>query len=162
MAIVARMNVVKATRNFEYWLGLRTHLDKKDLRLKHARMKAELFPFFRATYYRFAQLWPQICPELAKAPHVLAVGDLHVENFGTWRDIEGRLIWGVNDFDETHPMAYANDLVRLGVSAHLAVEAGHLDLKQNDICDSILEGYRESLREEGLPFVLGENNEWLR
>jgi len=31
---------------------------------------------------------------------VLAVGDLHVENFGTWRDAEGRLIWGVNDFDE--------------------------------------------------------------
>ncbi len=60
------MNVVKATRNFEKWLGLRTHLDEKDLRLKHARMKAELFPFFRATYYRFAQLWPQICPELAK------------------------------------------------------------------------------------------------
>jgi len=32
---------------------------------------------------------------------VLAVGDLHVENFGTWRDAEGRLIWGVNDFDES-------------------------------------------------------------
>ena len=30
----------------------------------------------------------------------LSVGDLHVENFGTWRDSEGRLIWGINDFDE--------------------------------------------------------------
>ena len=94
------MNIVKATRQFEDWLAQRTHLNQKDLRLKHANMKAELFPFFRATYYRWAQLWPEVCPELAKAPHVLAVGDLHVENFGTWRDIEGRLIWGVNDFDE--------------------------------------------------------------
>jgi uncharacterized protein (DUF2252 family) len=76
-----------------------------------------------------------VCPELSKGPHILAVGDLHVENFGTWRDSEGRLIWGVNDFDEAYPLSYANDLVRLAVSAHLAVEAGHLPLKRKDICD---------------------------
>jgi hypothetical protein len=125
-------------------------------------MKEELFAFFRATYYRWAQLWPQICPDLAKAPHVLAVGDLHVENFGTWRDVEGRLIWGVNDFDEAWPMAYAIDLVRLAVSAHLAAEAGSLPLKREDICDALLEGYGESVHEQGRPFVLGENHQWLR
>jgi hypothetical protein len=156
------MNIVKATRQFEAWLGNRTDLVQKDLRLKHANMEAAIFPFLRATYYRWAQIWPKVCPDLAKAPHVLAVGDLHVENFGTWRDLEGRLIWGVNDFDEAHPMSYANDLVRLAVSAHLASEAGHLALKEKDICDSILDGYRESLQKGGLPFVLGENNEWLR
>ena len=156
------MNIVKATRQFEAWLAQRTDIVKKDLHIKHADMKLAVFPFLRATYYRWAQLWPKVCPELAKGPKVLAVGDLHVENFGTWRDVEGRLIWGVNDFDETHPMSYANDLVRLAVSAHLAAEVGHLVLKQKDICDSILEGYRESLRIGGLPFVLGENNDWLR
>jgi hypothetical protein len=156
------MNVVKATRNFEGWLGLRTHLEQKDLRFKHTRMKEELFPFFRATYYRWAQLWPQVCPELAKAPKVLAVGDLHIENFGTWRDIEGRLIWGVNDFDEAWPMSYAIDLVRLAVSAHLAVEAGNLPLKREDICGTLLEGYHAGLQAKGLPFVLGERHQWLR
>jgi hypothetical protein len=156
------MNAVKATRQFEDWLGRRTDLVKRDLRLKHANMKLAVFPFFRATYYRWAQLWPQVCPDLAKAPRVLAVGDLHVENFGTWRDAEGRLIWGVNDFDEVYPLAYANDLVRLAVSVHLACEAGHLPLKGKDICSAILEGYQEGLREGGLPFVLGECNDWLR
>jgi hypothetical protein len=156
------MNVVKATRQFEDWLGQRTDLVKKDLRLKHVNMKSAVFPFLRATFYRWAQIWPKVCPDLARGPQVLAVGDLHVENFGTWRDAEGRLIWGVNDFDEAHPLAYANDLVRLAVSAHLASEAGHLPLKGKDICDSILDGYREALRAGGLPFVLGENNEWLR
>ena len=97
------MNVVKATRAFEEWLGHRTDLVKKDLRIKHASMKAAVFPFLRATFYRWAQIWPRVCPDLAKGPQVLAVGDLHVENFGTWRDVEGRLIWGVNDFDETIP-----------------------------------------------------------
>jgi hypothetical protein len=156
------MNIVKATRQFEDWLGRHTDLVTKDLRLKHANMKAAVFPFLRATFYRWAQIWPKVCPDLAKAPQVLAVGDLHVENFGTWRDAEGRLIWGVNDFDEAHPMAYTNDLVRLAVSAHLASEAGHLTLKHKDICDSVLEGYREGIRDGGLPFVLGENHDWLR
>jgi hypothetical protein len=156
------MNVDKATRLFEEWLGHHTDLVGKDLRLKHINMKAAVFPFLRATFYRWAQIWPKVCPDLAQAPHVLAVGDLHVENFGTWRDVEGRLIWGVNDFDETHPMAYANDLVRLAASAHLAAEAGHLPLKHKDICDSVLEGYRAGLRLGGMPFVLGENNDWLR
>jgi hypothetical protein len=156
------MNVVKATRLFEEWLSHRTDLVKKDLELKHTSMRAAVFPFLRATFYRWVQIWPEVCPDLAKGPQVLAVGDLHVENFGTWRDVEGRLIWGVNDFDEAHPMSYANDLVRLAVSAHLASEAGHLSLKHKDICDSVLDGYREGLRSGGMPFVLGENNDWLR
>jgi hypothetical protein len=160
--IVARMNVVKATRQFEHWLGQHTRIDQQDLRLKHTNMKADVFMFLRATFYRWAQLWPQVCPELAKAPQVLAVGDLHIENFGTWRDIEGRLIWGVNDFDEAWPMAYTIDLVRLAVSAHLAVEAGRLPLKREDICTAMLQGYSESIREKGRPFVLGEKHQWLR
>ncbi len=156
------MNVVKATRQFEDWLCHRTILVNKDIHFKHSNMKAALFPFLRATYYRWAQIWPKVCPDLARAPRVLAVGDLHVENFGTWRDVEGRLIWGVNDFDEAYPAAYANDLVRLAVSAHLAAEAGHLPLTHKDICDAILAGYHESMREQGRPFVLGEDHTWLR
>ena len=159
---VRDMNVVKATRQFEEWLARRTTIVTKDLHLKHVQMKAGVFPFLRATYYRWAQIWPDVCPGLAKAPQVLAVGDLHVENFGTWRDIEGRLIWGVNDFDEAHPISFANDLVRLAVSAHLASEADHIQLKGKDICTAILDGYIENLREHGEPFVLGERHEWLR
>jgi hypothetical protein len=156
------MNVVKATHEFEDWLGHHIELVQKDLRFKHKNMKDAVFPFLRATYYRWAQIWPSVCPELAKAPEVLAVGDLHVENFGTWRDIDGRLIWGVNDFDEAFPMAYANDLVRLAVSAHLAAEAKHLDLHHKDICDAILDGYSQSVRGRGQPFVLEEAHTWLR
>jgi len=155
------MNVVKATRQFEEWLGQRTDIVQKDLHFKHDNMKAAVFPFLRATYYRWAQMWPKVCPDLAKGPQVLAVGDLHVENFGTWRDIEGRLIWGVNDFDEAYPMSYANDLVRLAVSACLAAEAGHFSLKGKDVCDSLLEGYGEGLRQHGRPFVLSEEHGWL-
>ena len=156
------MKISKATAKYVAWLGKRLTILEEDLELKHTHMAEDPFPFLRATFYRWAQVWPEICPELAKAPHLLAVGDLHVENFGTWRDIEGRLIWGVNDFDEAYPMAYTNDLVRLAVSAHLAIAANHLIIKAEDACTVILEGYREGLQAGGQPFVLEENHDWLR
>jgi uncharacterized protein (DUF2252 family) len=86
------MNIVKATHRFEEWLGRQTTLIKPDLLLKHQHMAEAAFPFLRATFYRWMQIWPKTCPDLARAPQVLAVGDLHVENFGTWRDLEGRLV----------------------------------------------------------------------
>jgi Uncharacterized protein conserved in bacteria (DUF2252) len=156
------MNIVKATHRFEEWLGRHTRLVKPDLRLKHQRMAEAVFPFLRATFYRWMQLWPEVCPDLATAPQVLAVGDLHVENFGTWRDIEGRLVWGVNDFDEAAGLPYTIDLVRLATSAMLAIADGHLALKPKEACASILEGYKESLASHGRPFVLEEENTWLR
>src|SRR5439155_18141888 len=88
-------------------------------------------------------------------------GDLHVENFGTWRDGEGRLIWGINDFDEAYPLPFASDLVRLATSAHLAIEEGHLSVRTRDSCDAIIDGYLAGLREGGRPFVLSERNTWL-
>src|SRR5579883_1199317 len=94
------MNIKKATRQYETWLTSYTPLVKPDIALKHKEMAGGVFPFLRATFYRWAQIWPIACKDLARAPALLAVGDLHVENFGTWRDSEGRLIWGVNDFDE--------------------------------------------------------------
>lgn len=156
------MNIVKATRGFESWLGQHTTLVKPDLRLKHQRMAESPFPFFRATFYRWMQVWPEVCPDLAKAPQVLAVGDLHVENFGTWRDLEGRLVWGINDFDEAGTLPYTNDLVRLAASALLASQEGHLHLQTKDACAALLDGYRESLVERGRPFVLEEEHKWLR
>jgi Uncharacterized protein conserved in bacteria (DUF2252) len=156
------MNIVKATRKFEEWLSRHTQVLKDDIALKHQEMASAAFPFLRATFYRWAQAWPEICDQLAKAPSVLAVGDLHIENFGTWRDAEGRLIWGVNDFDEAAEMPYTNDLIRLAASSLLAIEAGKLALKAKPACDAILEGYEESLSGPGRPFILEENHGWLR
>ena len=99
---------------------------------------------------------------MAKAASVLSVGDLHVENFGTWRDTEGRLVWGINDFDEAYPMAYTNDLVRLATSALLAARENHLALNADEACSAILEGYQEAMVQGGRPFVLAEGHRLLR
>ncbi|MBV8893248.1 MAG: DUF2252 family protein [Acidobacteria bacterium] len=156
------MNIVKATKRFEHWLARHTNVVEADLRLKHERMAESPFLFLRATFYRWIEQWRKGFPDLAVAPEVLAVGDLHVENFGTWRDKEGRLIWGVNDFDEAYSLPYTNDLLRLTISAVLAIRENRLSLPAKAACEAILEGYLKGLRDGGRPFVLGEHHCWLR
>ena len=124
-------------------------------------MRESAFLFLRGTFYRWAQMWPRICGDLCRAPKVLAVGDLHVNSFGTWRDAEGRLCWGVDDFDESYPLAYTNDLVRLAASLKIVIDAGSLSIQFKDGCDGILDGYRRSLREGGDPIVLAEREQKL-
>ncbi len=156
------MNILEATKSYETWLAGLTELLAEDLRLKHREMRRNLFSFLRATYYRWAQTWTQTCPEAARAPVVLAVGDLHVENFGTWRDTDGRLVWGVNDFDECYPLPFTNDLIRMTVSAHVAIGEGELVLPPKNATTAILAGYRACLDTGGRPFVLVDKSTPLR
>jgi len=152
------------TSSYEEWLSSLIPLNAEDLAFKHSRMADEddPFPFFRGAYYRWLRHWRKVCSELKDAPNVLSVGDLHVENFGTWRDSEGRLAWGVNDFDETATMPYANDLVRLACSVKFARKAGPLAIRTGSACEAILRGYTEALKQGGRPFVLEESHPQLR
>ncbi|HTS28581.1 MAG TPA: DUF2252 family protein [Bryobacteraceae bacterium] len=152
------MKFAKATERYEAWLGRHLKILPADLELKHQQMRLAPFPFLRATYYRWAQIWRDVCGAAARAPRVLAVGDLHVENFGTWRDIEGRLIWGINDFDEAWRMPYTNDLIRLATSA-LVAQIG-CDLE--GAMSALVDGYRQSLEAGGRPFALAEHHNALR
>ena len=138
-------SVIEATRAYERWL--RTELDvvARDLALKHKLMAEDLFSFMRATFYRWVPVWHEVCADLVSAPRLLAVGDLHVENFGTWRDAEARLVWGINDVDEAAPMPYTLDLVRLAASALLAWRGEHLAIAPKEACKAILDGYRRQL-----------------
>ena len=155
------LNIESATASFEGWMRSCTAVVPSDLRSKHEQMKESPFLFLRGTFYRWAQLWPSICAELCNAPKVLAVGDLHVNSFGTWRDAEGRLCWGVDDFDESYPLAYTNDLVRLAASLKIVIDAESLSIRFKDGCDAILDGYLQSLREGGCAIVLAEREQTL-
>jgi hypothetical protein len=155
-------DVVSATRSYERWMASHTAVVQKDLALKHQRMSESPFVFLRATFYRWVELLPSVCSDLMDAPCLTAIGDLHLENFGTWRDCEGRLVWGVNDLDEASTMPSVNDLVRLATSAALAIDEGHLRMRFREACEAICEGYLSSLACGGEPIVLSERHRWLR
>src|SRR5450759_2106743 len=152
------MKIQKSTARYEEWLATQLTIVPRDLQFKHQQMSVGLFPFLRATYYRWAQIWPEVCGDLAAAPVVLGVGDLHVENFGTWRDSEGRLIWGINDFDEAWRLPYSNDLIRLASSALLA----KINCEPKAGIATILQGYTEAVEAGGRPFALAEHHVALR
>jgi len=156
------MNIVESTAAYEAWVKSQVPIVAADLARKHDAMRRAPFPFLRGTFYRWSQLWAEACPALAAAPRLLAVGDLHIENFGTWRDAEGRLIWGINDFDEAARMPYTIDLVRLATSAILAHAAGDVRILPADACASMLVGYADALAKGGQAFVLEEGHATLR
>jgi hypothetical protein len=156
------MHILESTERYEQWLGQRLSLVWSDLKLKHQLMAEDRFAFFRGTFYRWVQLWREKAKEWEKAPKVLGVSDLHVANFGTWRDSEGRLVWGINDFDEAEEVPYTVDLIRLAASAWFAERAKDYGHTFEAGCEAIVDGYQECLACGGMPLVLADRNAWLR
>jgi len=155
------MKIVKATRKYESWLRDKLDVFEEDLVLKKDVIAKDPFTFLRGTFYRWMQVFPKTCKKAWRAPIVLAVGDLHVANFGTWRDAKDELIWGINDFDEASPSPYTLDLIRLATSVELASEAEELKIKLAEACEAILDGYREGLEKGGEAFVVHGDRDWL-
>lgn len=92
------------------------------LTTKFERMAGTPFGFFRATFFLFAadvqrgafRRWPH-----AEARGAI-IGDLHTENFGSFRATNGEIVYDINDFDETTEGFYEWDLNRLATSLVLA------------------------------------------
>jgi hypothetical protein len=152
-------SIVRSTKEFEAWMKKRTDLSKRLLEEKHRKMATGAFPFLRATFYRWVERWREECPKLAKRDDdvLLAVGDLHVENFGVWLDARGWQVWGVNDFDDACELPFTSDLVRLATSAALAARQQNIDTTEKRLCRFLLDGYRQGLRSKGKPILVSEH-----
>ena len=102
--------------------------------LRHARMAASPFAFFRGGAAIMAS-------DLARTPstgvHVQACGDAHLLNFGLFGSAERRIVFDINDFDETLPGPWEWDLKRLAASVVLAARSLGLDAQ---LQRSIVEG----------------------
>src|SRR5436190_15100363 len=94
------------------------------LRLKVERMAASAFAFFRGTFHLFARdsldgVFETAAPG-AHPGEVDLVGDLHAENFGTFRGADGVVHYDINDFDETTHGRFDLDVNRHAASLLLA------------------------------------------
>ncbi len=151
---MALPDVLAATRSYEEWTAACTPITAAGRVDRHKLMAKDPFAFLRGSYYRWVQRWAQEAGPLADATAVLAVGDAHIENFGTWRDAEGRLAWGVNDLDEADTLPWPVDLVRLVASAMLAARIARLGIGPATAADAVLKGYAGSLAAGGEPILL--------
>ncbi|MDB5375229.1 MAG: hypothetical protein JWP04_3871 [Belnapia sp.] len=107
-----------AVAAYDAWLATHCAVVPGALAAKRRKMAKDPFAFLRATCFRFVAQYPVL--DLPPTPAVPSCGDAHLANFGTWRDAEGRLAWGVNDLDDCALLPWTVDLVRLVASALLA------------------------------------------
>jgi uncharacterized protein (DUF2252 family) len=111
--------------------------------LKNQRMA--ISPF---TYYRGAV--PVMAYDLSLRPNsgitTQLCGDAHVRNLGAYEGIDGRLVFDINDFDETLPGPFEWDVKRMATSLILAGwDAGAKDAHCHDAATIFLESYRRTI-----------------
>jgi len=112
------------------------------LPLRYTRMKVSPFAFFRGGA---AVMTADLAGTPATGLQVQACGDCHLLNFGGFATPERRLVFDINDFDETSVAPWEWDLKRLATSFVLAT----LDILDKDgridLAESVARGYRETM-----------------
>jgi uncharacterized protein (DUF2252 family) len=88
--------------------------------LRHARMAASPFSFFRGGA---AIMATDLARTVSTGVHAQTCGDAHLLNFGLYGSAERRIVFDINDFDETLPGPWEWDLKRLAVSVVLAARS---------------------------------------
>jgi uncharacterized protein (DUF2252 family) len=113
--------------------------------VRYGRMMVSPF-----TYYRGAAL--PMASDLASTPAsglaVQACGDAHLSNFGIFGSAERRLVFDINDFDETLPGPWEWDVKRLAASLEVAARGNGFPLKQRrEIVTAMVARYRQAMRD---------------
>jgi uncharacterized protein (DUF2252 family) len=112
--------------------------------IRYGRMLVSPFAFFRGAALIMAA-------DLARTPvsgiRVQLCGDAHLSNFGLFASPDRRLVFDLNDFDETLPGPWEWDVKRLAASMAVAARANELSVKQQSrIVRETVRGYREAMR----------------
>src|SRR5687767_2910976 len=112
--------------------------------IRYGRMLVSPFTFYRGAAYLMAS-------DLAKMPRtslsVQLCGDAHLSNFGVFAAADRRLVFGINDFDETLPGPFEWDVKRLVASFAVAGrDRGFDTATRKSINRAVTRAYRESMR----------------
>src|SRR5471032_3231735 len=120
--------------------------DPERLALKYRAMRANPFAFLRGTCHLFYdELASASVP--ADAPLVWACGDLHLENFGSYKGDNRLVYFDLNDFDEAALAPFTLELVRFLASIMVAAKSLGLPQAQaNELCRLFVDVYRDRVR----------------
>ena len=119
--------------------------DPERLAMKYERMRSNAFAFLRGSCHLFYGQLPD-AGVLRKAPLAWVCGDLHLENFGSYKGDNRLSYFDLNDFDEAALAPASWDLLRFVTSVQVA--ASSLRLSAEDaltLGDLFLHSYSEAL-----------------
>jgi uncharacterized protein (DUF2252 family) len=112
--------------------------------IRYGRMLVSPFTFYRGAAYLMAA---DLAGEPRTGLSVQLCGDAHLSNFGVFAAPDRRLVFSVNDFDETLPGPFEWDVKRLAASFAVAGRDRGFDTKQREaITLAMLRSYREAMR----------------
>lgn len=119
--------------------------DPDRLTLKLAAIAAEPFAFFRGTNHLYAA---SLQDDIGLgAPHTYVCGDLHVENFGSFKGDNGLVYFDLNDFDDALVAPFTVDAVRMLSSVLVAAhQYGLSEADARVACANMLGEYTHTLR----------------
>ncbi|WP_035059126.1 DUF2252 domain-containing protein [Andreprevotia chitinilytica] len=120
--------------------------DPERLAMKFAKMRQSPFIFLRGSCHLFYDRLPASDALFKRAPATWHCGDLHLENFGSYKGDNRLVYFDINDFDEAVLAPATWDLVRFLTSVILGME--DLKLKRPDIlplCHVFLDSYSAAL-----------------
>ncbi len=111
--------------------------------IRHGRMGVSAFTFYRGSAAVQAA-------DLSNTPttdlQVQLCGDAHLSNFGLFNGPDRRLVFDLNDFDETHPGPFEWDVKRLAASVAVAGRNNELSEQKVDVAvRASVAGYREAI-----------------
>jgi uncharacterized protein (DUF2252 family) len=119
--------------------------DPQRLAMKYAAMANDPFAFFRGTCHLFYEDWPQ-GSSLDASPAAWICGDLHLENFGSYKGDNRLVYFDINDFDEAALAPASWDGARILASLWTARKGFKLDKDQAEALSQIyLDAYRSEL-----------------
>jgi uncharacterized protein (DUF2252 family) len=120
--------------------------DPKRVAIKFARLRQDPFAFFRGTNHLFLGHLARAV-ELRNAPAAWVCGDLHLENFGTYKGDNRLCYFDINDFDEACLAPVSIDIARFITSLHLAAPVLKWSAAGRDsVVAYFLRAYRDALR----------------
>ncbi|MBF5039850.1 DUF2252 family protein [Methylophilus sp. 13] len=121
--------------------------DPERLQMKLAAMCKDPFVFLRGTCHLFYEDWHPALAKL-KSPAAWICGDLHLENFGSYKAENGLAYFDLNDFDEAALAPCLWELTRLLTSLLVAQDTLKLKPKQTTaLLDIIVQNYAQALAE---------------
>ena len=121
--------------------------DPERLFLKYRAMQQNIFAFLRGTPHLFYQDWPQDS-ELNQVPLAWVCGDLHFENFGSYKGDNRLTYFDINDFDEATLAPCTWDLVRFLCSVLVGSQTLGVEQAQAfKLCEVFIEAYSRELVE---------------
>jgi uncharacterized protein (DUF2252 family) len=120
--------------------------DPERLLIKYRKMRSGSYPFYRATCHLFYEDWAANAPDIDPAPTTWICGDLHLENFGSFKGDDRQVYFGLNDFDETVLAPCTWELIRFLGSIFVATHTlGIDDDEARHLCDRYLKAYTDAL-----------------